>query len=656
MTRADSSFKAIALAKAQARTTLRNVRLTLISNIAIALSLAALLYRENGETPILWWLGVAISLALFRAWWVSRLATSGAVDTAPYQVLRHLTLLALASGLLWGFVPAAVGVFSAQQGLDYVTFIMIGATTGAIIQGAAYSPVALAFATPVMAATLFRMMMSGNSSDYIILFDGVFLTFMLFRAAIGGEREFTASQMTALEATDLANSLASANNEVLNSNRALEQIARADPLTGLANRSHFRDAAAAACRSGQGVAFVLFDVDNFKTINDTRGHDAGDRVIAAVAELLRSSCGPHDLPVRLGGDEFIVVLQGDDVAARALALARRLSGALTRPLRVAGQPLAISCSIGIAAHPGGPIDVEDVFSRADAALYRAKDDGRACIRLFDARMQEEFLLQRCIDGDLPGALARGELHLEFQPQVVLATGQVVGFEALLRWRHPTAGLIPPPDIIHAAIRLQLSARLLSFIGDAACDFLRALDASGAPPVNVAVNVSPRELTLHSPAKILMDLTQRHGIDPHRIEIEITEEALFDPKQCARELQRIEHYGFGLAIDDFGVGHSSISNLMSVALDTIKIDRSFVHGVSANRQNQQLIAAITAVARPLGHRIIAEGVESQGEAETLRMLGCSYGQGWLYGRPMRAADAVAWLAGLDEERRSERQLA
>ncbi|PZA12347.1 GGDEF-domain containing protein [Rhodopseudomonas palustris] len=656
MIRADSSFRAIALAKAQARTALRNVWLTLLSNVVIALSLAALLYRESGETPILWWLGGAIALALFRAWWVARLARTGAVDAAPYRVLHHLTVLAFASGVLWCVVPAAVGVFGAQQGIDYITFIMVGTATGAIIQSASYARVALAFAMPVMAATLVRIMLSGNGSDYIIALDGLFLTGMLFRAAIGGEREFTASQMAALEATDLANSLASANSEVLNTNRALEQIARADPLTGLANRSHFREAAAAACQSGQGVAFVLFDVDNFKIINDTRGHDVGDRVIAAVAELLRASCGPHDLPVRLGGDEFIVVLQGDDVAARALSLARRLSGALTRPLRVAGQPLAISCSIGIAVHPGGPVDVEDVFARADAALYRAKDDGRACIRLFDARMQEEFLLQRCIDTDLPGALARGELHLEFQPQVVLATGQVAGFEALLRWRHPIAGLIPPPDIIHAAIRLQLSARLLSFIGNAACEFLRALDASGAPPVNVAVNVSPRELTLHSPARILMDLTQRHGVDPRRIEIEITEEALFDPKQCARELQRIEHHGFGLAIDDFGVGHSSISNLMSVALDTIKIDRSFVHGVSVNPQNQQLIAAITAVARPLGHRIIAEGVETQGEAETLRMLGCSYGQGWLYGRPMRAADAVAWLAGLDEERRSARQLA
>ncbi|MFT4279137.1 MAG: EAL domain-containing protein [Rhodopseudomonas sp.] len=656
MIRADSSFRAIALAKAQARTALRNIRLTLISNIVIALSLAVLLYRENGETPILWWLGAASALALVRAWWVARLARTGAAETAPYQVLHHLTALAFASGLLWCVVPAAVGVFAAQQGIDYITFIMIGTSTGAIIQSASYARISLAFAMPVMAATLARIMLTGNGSDYIIALDGLFLTFMLFRAAIGGEREFIASQTTALEATDLAASLASANSEVLSTNRALEQIARADPLTGLANRSHFREAAAAACRSGQGVAFVLFDLDNFKTINDTRGHEAGDRVIAAVAELLRSACGPHDLPVRLGGDEFIVVLQGDDVAGRAPALARRLSGALTRPVQVAGQPLAISCSIGIAAHPGGPIDVEDMFARADAALYRAKDDGRACIRLFDARMQEEFLLQRCIDSDLPGALARGELHLEFQPQVALATGQVVGFEALLRWHHPIAGLIPPPDIVHAAIRLQLSARLLSFIGDAACAFLRALDASGAPPVNVAVNVSPRELTLHLPARILMDLTQRHGIDPRRIEIEITEEALFDPKQCARELQRIEHYGFGLAIDDFGVGHSSISNLMSVALDTIKIDRSFVHGVSANRQNQQLIAAITAVAQPLGHRIVAEGVESQGEAETLRMLGCSYGQGWLYGRPMRAADAVAWLAGLDEERRSERQLA
>ncbi|MBI5127860.1 MAG: EAL domain-containing protein [Rhodopseudomonas palustris] len=643
MKTAESNFKATILAKAQASAALQNLNLTLISNVAIAASLAFLLHQDGKGTAAAWWLTATVALAVLRWAWVSHLLAARIDQHDPLRLLRHLTWFALAGGLLWSAVPLGFDAFT-KESVDYVIFIMVGVTTGAIIQSVAYPRIGFAFGAPVMFSTLIGIVSSGKSTAFIISLDGLFLTFMLFRAAVMGERSFIASQITAFEATNLAESLAQANVEVLNTNRALERLARADPLTGLANRSHFREVAAAACSSRRGVAFVLFDIDRFKTINDTRGHDTGDRVIGAVADVLQSVCGPGDLPVRLGGDEFIVVVQGDDVAERARALAERFAEAVKTPLEAAGHPLQLSCSIGIAAHSGGPIDVEELFARADAALYRAKDDGRACTRVFDARMHDEFVLQRRIDSDLPRALALGRLHVEFQPQVVMATREVIGFEALLRWRHPIAGMIPPPEIVSAAIRLQLSAQLLSFVAEQVCDFLLALDGAGAPPVRVAVNVSPRELSMHSPAEILKEATLRAGVDPRRIEIEITEDALFDPKQCARELQQIDQYGFALAIDDFGVGHSSIANLMTIELDTIKIDRSFVHDIASNRQNQQLVAAITAVARPLGHGIIAEGVESEEEAEVLRLLGCSCGQGWLYGRPMQESDAIAWLTG------------
>jgi diguanylate cyclase len=361
-----------------------------------------------------------------------------------------------------------------------------------------------------------------------------------------------------------------------------------------------------------------------------------------VADALRATCHPDDLAVRLGGDEFVVVIQGDDVADRAFVLAERLTAAMRLPLTIGSSPLSISCSVGIAVQADGESNMDDLLARADVALYRAKDDGRACIRVFDAQMHGELALQRCIDLDLPQALAKGELTVEFQPQVVMATRQPIGFEALLRWKHPQAGMIPPPDIVNAAIRLRLLDQLTGFVGERACAFLSTLDRRAFPPVKVAVNVSPREFAMHSPAGLLKDVADRYGIDPRRIEIEITEEALFDPKHCARELQRAKEYGFALAIDDFGVGHSSIANLMTVEIDTIKIDRSFVHGITASRQNQQLVAAIVAVALPLGHKIFAEGVETEEEAEALRLLGCSYGQGWLYGRPMPQDAAIAWL--------------
>ncbi|MCL8487434.1 MULTISPECIES: putative bifunctional diguanylate cyclase/phosphodiesterase [Bradyrhizobium] len=635
MPTAPSDPKAAALAKAQAASSLQNIFLTLLSNVAIATSLALLFYFREGNTLIFWWLGAAIAFAVLRAGWVSRLKSSGRIAQDPQPVLRSLTVMALASGLLWSVVPLALPLFSHAQNVNDVVFIMAGTTTGAIIQSLAYSPMAIAFSAPVMAATILRMLLSGSDVGYIVAADVVFLTVMLFRAALLGERNFTTSQNTAFEATALAASLADAN-------QALERLVRMDSLTGLANRSHFRSVAGAACAAGTGVAFLLFDVDNFKTINDTRGHDAGDRVLQTLAALLCSACGADDLPVRLGGDEFIVVLQGANADRRAVALGERLMSALLRPVLIAGQPLTVSCSIGIAAHAAGAIDLEELSARADAALYRAKEDGRACMRVFDAQMQSALTLQRRLDFELAAALARRELHVEFQPQVAMATQEIIGFEALLRWNHACAGLIPPPDIVSAAIRLRLSAQLTEFVGERICAFLRALDRKKAPQIRVSINVSPREFPIHSPAQTLKTVSERYGVDPKRIEIEVTEEAMFDPKRCADELKLIDQYGFALAIDDFGVGHSSIANLMAVEIDTIKIDRSFIHGIAGNRRDQQLVAAITAVALPLGHRIIAEGVESEADAECLRMLGCSYGQGWLYGKPMKEDEAIGWL--------------
>ncbi|MGC2778735.1 MAG: EAL domain-containing protein [Bradyrhizobium sp.] len=636
MQTAPTDCKAAALAKAQATSSLQNISLTLFANVAIATSLALLLYFREGNTLIFWWLGAAITFAVLRAGWVSHLKSSGRIDRDPHRVLRSLTLMALASGLLWSVVPLALPLFSHAQNVNDVVFIMAGTTTGAIIQSLAYSPMAIAFGAPLMGSTVLRMLISGSDVGYIVAADVAFLTVMLFRAALLGERNFIANQNTAIEATVLAESVAEAN-------QALERLVRTDSLTGLANRSHFRNVAAAACRSGRAVAFLLLDIDNFKTINDARGHEAGDRVIEAVAALLRSGCRADDLPVRLGGDEFVVVLQGGDVAVRSVALAEWLMASLSPPLLIAGQALPVSCSIGIAVDAEGNIDLEELSARADAALYRAKDDGRARMRVFDADMQSELTLQRRLDAELPAALARRELHVEFQPQVAMATREIIGFEALLRWKHPNVGLIPPPDIVSAAIRLRLSGQLTEFVGERVCAFLRALDRKKAPAVRVAINVSPREFPIHSPAQTLKTVSERYGVDPRRIEIEVTEEAMFDPKRCADELKLIHDYGFGLAIDDFGVGHSSIANLMAVEIDTIKIDRSFIHGITKNRRDQQLVAAITAVALPLGHRIIAEGVENEEDAELLRMLGCSYGQGWLYGRPMTESDAIAWLA-------------
>jgi hypothetical protein len=229
----DNNPRAIAVARAQASSALQNVNLTLISNVAIAISLSVLLNLKDENTTIFYWLAVAVAMALARAWWVSRLTARGIQTSDPRRVLRDLTVLACAAGLLWSVVPLAFGAFSNKQNVDYIVFIMAGATTGSIIQSVAYSRISLAFAIPVMASAVARMLISGSGGGYVIALDVAFLTLMLFRAALIGERNFVASQVTAFEATELANSLGHANSEVLKSNRALERLANADPLTGL---------------------------------------------------------------------------------------------------------------------------------------------------------------------------------------------------------------------------------------------------------------------------------------------------------------------------------------------------------------------------------------------------------------------------------------
>jgi len=630
-----------ALSVAQAQSALESLYVTLVSNIAIAVSLTLLIVFENGELHIVVWFASTVLLAAVRAWSAHEMKKAMSAEINPQGVLRTLTVFAFLSGLLWSIVPIAFDHLSSRQNIDLIAFIMAGSTTGAIIQSLAYSPISIAFGAPLMLATLYRLMSSGSSSSYVVAADALFLTMMLLRAALVGQWSFVASHVRTLEAVKLANSLEAANQRVSEVNQVLESMAWRDPLTGLANRAAFQEIAEDICKTGTGVSLALIDIDNFKVINDTRGHGVGDSVIRLLANQIRSICGEEDLPIRLGGDEFLVVFTGDEALRRAVEFADRLTASLLASITVGTVSIPVSCSIGIAAHTDTSIDVDALFSQADVALYRAKDAGRSCIRIFDKAMQANLDLQRSLDVDLQEAIRRHDLYLVFQPQVVMSTKNLIGFEALLRWKHPRLGMVAPPDIIDSALRLRLSEQLFRLISEQACAFARRISEQGIRDVKVAVNVSPREMCSHSPAKLLKEACHRHHVDPSSMEIEITEEALFDPKRCQAELTFIDECGFKLAIDDFGVGHSSISNLITVKIDTIKIDRSFVYGIAKNVRNQQLIAAISAVAMPLGQKIVAEGVENSEDEETLRILGCSVAQGWLYAKPMGSDEAIRW---------------
>jgi diguanylate cyclase (GGDEF)-like protein len=641
------------LQEAQAESTLQNIRLTLLANIFIAVSISYLTWLENPGTSVGYWLAMVIGLGVVRYLIAHHIAIRGVFRHNPAGVLKLFTVMALISGLSWCLVPLYYDDASKAEISGHVIFIMAGLTTGAIIQSLASWRIAIAFGGPLMVATLFKLAISGTSLNNLIATNVVLLTIMLFRAAILGERNFLRNQETAFRATRLADSLAVANDEVSDANQKLESLAKTDALTGLGNRVLFKQAGEFACSSNAPVSLALFDLDKFKLINDTRGHKAGDTVLQEVATRLASVCGPSDLAVRLGGDEFAVLVTGENAEARARQMADAFISQMNRVVRIDCHSVTIAASIGIATSSGDTRDCEDLYARADMALYRAKDAGRGCIRVFDAEMKDELDRRRVIDRDLERALLDNVLGVQFQPQAVLATGEVIGFEALARWTHPQAGAIDPTEVVLAAAKLNISEQLTRRVAEAACVFLQQLDEAGFSDQQIAINISPREFDLYSPGPMLKETVQRFGIKPSQIEIEITEESLFDPQKMGSELALIEKAGFKLAIDDFGAGHASISNLMAVKIDRLKIDKSFVQGIARNQSHQELIGAIVAVARPLGHDLVMEGVETEEDAETLRMLGCRFGQGWLYGRAMTAEDAVTYMC---TQRNSDRKSA
>lgn len=616
----------------QAAHSVRVIGMTIVSNSVIALSSAIVIHWETSHAAIFGWLIVVLLVSLLRFVLRSRILSTDGAHEFPDRTIESLVVWAFVSGILWIPIPILFGDVTGTRAGVFVFFIMAGITAGSILQSAACARISLAFGIPVMAATLARLVYSGGVSGYVLAVDTLFFAAMLIRSAVLSERNFVDNQLVALEATELSRSLETAN-------RALDDRAHTDPLTGLANRARFRDEAELACRMGRPVSVILLDVDEFKTINDTRGHCAGDAVLAAVASGLRSECAGAELPARLGGDEFIVLLWGDDLEHRTRDLADRLLRRFSKPLDYENLAIAFSCSFGVAMDFDGVENSDLLLGQADFALYRGKLEGRARACYFDAEMANELGFLRRIETDLPQALKAEWLDVAFQPQVAIATHDLVGYEALLRWEHPELGAVAPPLVVRAALRLHLSEQLISFVGRRVCDFVHRLDEAGQAQARVALNIAPSEFLAISPSEVLGAVTRAHAVSPERIEIEITEELLFDEHRNAEKLAELRRMGFSLALDDFGSGYSSIANLTSGSFDTLKIDRGLVTGIAGDPKKMQQVGAIIAVAGALGHRIVAEGIETRRDAEALKMLGCRVGQGWWFGKPAPASVAL-----------------
>jgi len=413
-----------------------------------------------------------------------------------------------------------------------------------------------------------------------------------------------------------------------------------DALTGLPNRSLLADrldrALTRARRRGDyQYAVLMIDLNKFKGINDTLGHQAGDQLLVEVAKRLESCVRSMDTVARLGGDEFAVILEELKAKKEVMAVVERIGAMLAKPFALCGTTVTPGASIGVVLRTREYVTAEDILRDADIAMYRAKEQGRLSM-IFDRKMHQEILEAVSLEADLRHALAHGELLLHYQPIIGISTGRMEGFEALVRWDHPHRGLVPPGSFIPLAEETGLILPLGRYVVSEACRQLRAwqLEYPGAASLSVSVNVSCRQFVKDGLVEHVARVLAETGLDPNCLKLEITESVLMhDAQHTARELNRLKALGVKIAIDDFGTGYSSLAYLRQLPIDHLKIDRSFISGQDNNGEGQEIVKSIIALARGLGLTVIAEGVEREDQLERLRLADCDKAQGFMFSRPV-----------------------
>ena len=434
----------------------------------------------------------------------------------------------------------------------------------------------------------------------------------------------------------------------------VHELARYDSLTGLPNRNMFLGeldrTVARARRHGTSFAVCFIDLDRFKSINDTLGHDAGDKLLMGMATRLRGAVRDSDLVARLGGDEFVVVLEGDACAANLSAVAHKLLAAIGEPMTIEGCSFLVTGSVGIGLYPVDGEDAATLLKHADAAMYLAKDRGKNNVQFYTSDLADMAARQFELESALRLALTRNELLLYFQPRIDIASGRMLGVEALVRWAHPTRGLVMPGDFIPLAEERGLIVPLGRWVIRAACRQIHDWRRAGLVAPRVAVNLSARQFVSDGLIDDLVDALALHGLAPSGLEVELTESVLMaDPERANQVLQQLHAMGIRIAIDDFGTGYSSLSYLKRFPAQTVKIDRSFISGLPSDGDDVAITQAVIAMAHSLGLDVVAEGVETAEQLALLSKLGCDEAQGYLLGRPMPASELAARL--MQETRRA-----
>ena len=566
------------------------------------------------------WAFVLISISAYLYLKQPKLQEGLKSGSGAEKGIRRAIVIAGLLGVLWTVLPFGFYGSLDRTGQVVVACLSIGVLCGGALVFSTLPAAAISFIFPVVSGTLLAIGYSTNITDHLIMLLVLAYTVTLVRGVV------TFSNQLLRKVIDKANA---------------KEDARKDTLTGLMNRKAFEEfvnvhAIAPLRRNGSGFAVFYLDLDHFKTINDTYGHDVGDELLRQVASRLTAAVRPNDCVARVGGDEFSVVCQNVNNAALAAKLAERILRAFDPPIRLKDRSIQCRQSIGIALAPVNGDQPLDLMKNADIALYQCKQKARGTYAFFTRADDERIKRRNTIGSSMRKALENGEFYLEYQPIFTARPVKLSGFEALVRWKHPELGLIPPMDFILIAEELDLIHDLGNWIIKDVCR-----TASNWPGhIRVSINFSTIQLRSPRLVQTILETMEKYSITPERIEIELTETISLEGNSSGVQvLQTLREHGMSIALDDFGTGYSSLSYLCTLPIDRVKIDRSFTSTIFDKPESMAIIHAILGLARSLNIQVVAEGIETQGQLDVVAEQGCEEIQGFLLSRPLSEGDAT-----------------
>ncbi len=594
--------------------------------VILQLVCVAVLWSSQQTTLLLSWLAAHSALSAWRLIGMRRYQRLQRSDPdAALRMVPFIRVGCLASGLMWGLLSMVAYPQDDARIPLFVTFVSAGVTAAGCMAMVSDLICALSFQLAVFAVMVIRLVGIEEGSIYL----GMGLTALLYTVFMVA----WTIRINRNAINDIRRRLDAARREQQLQQREARyrELAHHDALTGLPNRlalqAQLPELLAKAAAQDSGAAVIYLDLDHFKDINDSRGHRCGDHLLATVSARLRECVGPDDLVVRMGGDEFIVATLDLRRPDSVELLARRLAACIEAPVTHEDDLLQSSASMGIALFPEHGSEGDTLLQHADIALYQAKAEGRRNHKLYTRHMSVVFSERIFLEKALMRALASDQLFVEYQPLVDLGTGRLSGFEALLRWRHPERGLVPPLNFIPIAEHCGLIDALGELVLRQICRQMRRWQADGAALLPVALNVSPRQFEGGRLGELLLAVCTEHQIPPTLLQIEITETALMkEGREAAHTLAMLRNLGATVMIDDFGTGFSSLNQLKRLSIDGLKIDRSFVRDMLADERDAAIVSAVIGIGASLGVSVLAEGVESNLQAQRLRALGCQFAQG------------------------------